>query len=138
MEYTTGARLREARERKGFTLKEVAKSIKLAEGTIQRHESGAIRNIKLATFKKYGECYGVNWEYLAGWSDTHKFLSPIVGEQYVDHITNKPTKEFDDIMEKMKEYSKYPEILKAYDELTDEGKKYFIGQLEIAKKLHSK
>lgn len=74
-------RIREMRERSGFTLKEVAKRLGVAEATAQRWESGEIRNIKQKHIAEMSKMFDCTPEYLSGWDDspTEETEYPIIG-----------------------------------------------------------
>lgn len=61
-------RIKEMRNRKGLTLLEVSKYIGVKEATVQRYESGNIKNIKHETICKLAELFGCDPSYLMGWS----------------------------------------------------------------------
>ncbi len=66
-------RIKELREKKGVTLREVATSIGVSYTTIQKYESGAISNIKYDTIIALANYYHVHPTYLMGWSDTDEY-----------------------------------------------------------------
>ena len=61
-------RIKEMRNRKGLTLLEVSKYIGVKEATIQRYESGTIKNIKHETICKLADLFDCEPSYLMGWS----------------------------------------------------------------------
>lgn len=62
-------RIREQRLKKGYTLLQIAELIGVKEATVQRYESGEIRNIKHDTITKLSEILGCSPSYLMGWED---------------------------------------------------------------------
>ncbi len=62
-------RIKERRLAKGMTLLELANKIGVREATVQRYESGAIKNIKYNTLIKIAEALDCKPEYLMSWSD---------------------------------------------------------------------
>ena len=60
-------KLRRLRLEKGMTLADVSKKIGVNEATVQRYESGQIRNIKQKTIVKLAELFGVAPLDLMGW-----------------------------------------------------------------------
>ena len=62
-----GNRLKIARLRKNFTLAFVGECLGKTEATVQRYESGNIKNLKLDTIEKLAELYDVPPAYLMGW-----------------------------------------------------------------------
>jgi transcriptional regulator with XRE-family HTH domain len=63
-------RLKERRIAAGMTLLQVAELLGIKEATMQRYESGEIKNIKHETIAKLAEIYKCSPEYLMGWSDS--------------------------------------------------------------------
>lgn len=61
-------RIKEMRIRRGLTLLEVAERIGVKEATVQRYESGSIKNIKHETICKLAEVFACDPGYLMGWS----------------------------------------------------------------------
>ena len=62
-------RIKEMRIRRGLTLLEVAERIGVKEATVQRYESGSIKNIKHETICKLAEVFACDPGYLMGWED---------------------------------------------------------------------
>lgn len=69
-------RLREAREARGMTLLELANKIGRAEATVQRYESGNIKNLKNDTIEAIARALNVSPIYLMGWDDNLN-VSPV-------------------------------------------------------------
>ena len=61
-------RIKEMRLKCDLTLLEVAERIGVKEATVQRYESGAIKNIKYETVCKLAEVFGCDPGRLMGWS----------------------------------------------------------------------
>ncbi len=68
-------RIRERRLAKGMTLLELANKIGVREATVQRYESGAIKNIKYNTLIKIAKALDCKPEYLMSWSDKPDVIS---------------------------------------------------------------
>ena len=66
---TIHERIRERRLAMGFTLLEIAELLGVKEATVQRYESGEIKNIKHTTVIKLSEIFRCTPQYLMGWSD---------------------------------------------------------------------
>lgn len=66
---TLNERIKERRLASGLTLSEVAELIGVKEATVQRYESGKIKNIKHTTVVKLSEIFRCTPQYLMGWSD---------------------------------------------------------------------
>lgn len=64
-----GKRIKQLRENRKKTLLEVANYLAVSEATVQRYESGNIKNLKLDTVTKISEFLNVNPAYIMGWSD---------------------------------------------------------------------
>ena len=62
-------RLKEARLQNGYTLLEVAEKLGVKEATVQRYESGEIKNIKHSTISRLAEIYMTTPAYLMGWEE---------------------------------------------------------------------
>jgi len=63
-------RIRERRNACGKTLLEVAETIGVKEATIQRYESGQIKNIKHDTILALSDVFNCSPAYLMGWIDS--------------------------------------------------------------------
>jgi len=72
-------RLKECRIWKDLTLLEVANMLGVKEATVQRYESGEIKNIKHDTIAQLAEIYDVSPAYLMGWQE-EKEKSPSIEE----------------------------------------------------------
>lgn len=62
-------RLERARKTRGMTLLEVAEKIGRTEATVQRYESGNIKNLKNDTIEALAAALNVSPIYLMGWGD---------------------------------------------------------------------
>jgi len=62
-------RLKTAREKRSMTLAELGEKINKTEATVQRYESGNIKNLKNDTIEAIAKALRVNPAYLMGWSD---------------------------------------------------------------------
>lgn len=67
---TLNERIKEMRKKKGLTLLEVAEYLGVQEATVQRYESGNIKNLKHETICKLAELFGCDPRYLVGWSES--------------------------------------------------------------------
>lgn len=59
--------LKELRKVRGFTLLDIAKKMDVTEATVQRWESGNIKNMKYGNIVKLAEILDVNPAVLMGW-----------------------------------------------------------------------
>lgn len=64
-----GERIRTARLKRGLTLLEVANKVGKTEATIQRYESGNIKNLKNDTIKDLADALNVSPAYIMGWEE---------------------------------------------------------------------
>lgn len=62
-------RIKDMRTQKGFTLAYVADELGVKEATMQRYESGEIKNIKHEYIVKLAEIFNCNPAYLMGWEN---------------------------------------------------------------------
>ena len=67
-------RLKRAREKQGVTLLQLADFIGKTEATVQRYESGNIKNLKSDIVEKIADFLHVSPAYLMGW-DEHDIVS---------------------------------------------------------------
>lgn len=102
-------RIKQRRQELGFTLAEVADNIGVKEATMQRYESGEIKNIKHETIYKLSQFLKCDPSYLMGWSDD---------------ILIKKNKS-----EKMTERQLY--IIELFNKLTESQQDNIIGRAEI-------
>lgn len=64
---TINERIKDLRVQHGYTLKDVAARIGVSEGTVQRYESGAIKEVPYDSIIKLSTLYGCDPAYLMGW-----------------------------------------------------------------------
>lgn len=62
-------RIKEMRTKRGLTLAYVAEQLGIKEATMQRYESGEIKNIKHDTITKLAEIFDCTPSYLMGWEE---------------------------------------------------------------------
>lgn len=72
---TLQERLKERRTEKGYTLLELANILGVKEATVQRYESGEIKNIKHETVVKLADILNCSPQYLMGWVDIPNDIS---------------------------------------------------------------
>lgn len=63
-------RIKERRTACNFTLLEIADKLGVKEATVQRYESGQIKNIRHETILELSNIFGCSPAYLMGWIDT--------------------------------------------------------------------
>lgn len=74
MTATFGDRMKYVRNRKNVTLNEIAKAIGRTEATVQRYESGNIKNLDNEIIEKIARVLRVQPQFLMGWTDVE--ISP--------------------------------------------------------------
>lgn len=62
-------RMKQSREKQGMTLAELGRKIGKTEATVQRYESGNIKNLKNDTIESIATALNVNPAFLMGWID---------------------------------------------------------------------
>lgn len=72
-------RIREIRKAKGMTLLQVAERLGVSESTVQRYESGNIKNLKYETMVELANIFGCSPAYLMGWDDEVRTLVQEIG-----------------------------------------------------------
>lgn len=103
-------KIKEQRLKCNYTLAEVAELIGVKEATVQRYESGEIKNIKHDTIVRLANIFKCTPAYLMGWMDEDNLyknddiLTDIVFKFQAD-------KEFREIVEDV--YNASPELLNA-------------------------
>ena len=60
-------RMKQSREKQGMTLAELGRKIGKPEATVQRYESGNIKNLKNDTIESIATALNVNPAFLMGW-----------------------------------------------------------------------
>lgn len=69
---TIHEKIKEMRLHRGFTLLQVAEHLGVKEATVQRYESGSIKNIKYDTIVKLSQLFKCTPQYLTGWEQSEK------------------------------------------------------------------
>lgn len=62
-------RIKQMRIKCGLTLSQIADKLDIREATMQRYESGEIKNIKRETISQLAEIFHCSPSYLMGWED---------------------------------------------------------------------
>ena len=93
-------RMKKARENKGMTLHELGEKIGRTEATVQRYESGNIKNLKSDVIEQIAFHLDVNPAYLMGWidtpnSDVDSESSNVIAAHIEDDVTDE---EMDEIL----------------------------------------
>lgn len=93
--------LKDLRKERGLTLLDIAKKMDVSETTVQRWESGNIKNMKYANIVKLAEILDVNPAVLMGWqSDASEEVHTIAAH----HDSTDWTEEELDEIEEFKQY----------------------------------
>ena len=79
-----GNRIKDLRTANEMTLLQLAKRIGVSESTVQRYESGNIKNLKYETMITLSNIFGCSPQYLMGWED-----SPIPSYPNIRQIAKK-------------------------------------------------
>lgn len=88
---TLQERMKELRLSRGYTLLDIANHLGVKEATVQRYESGQIKNIKHEIILKLANLYGCSPSYLIGWENASDLphypnVLPIKGKHMVPVI----------------------------------------------------
>lgn len=70
--YTFAQRLKETREQRGVSAKELSEALGLNKSTIYRYETGELKSIKSMNIKAIAKYLNVTCDYLIGASDSMK------------------------------------------------------------------
>ena len=113
-------RIKELRNQYGLTLKDVAERLGVRVATVQRYESGKIKNIKQETIAELAEIFHTAPEYLMGWEKVEESFLVTAHEKKV-----------------IKAYRKHPELQNGIDsilQIEKEDEKATINE-DIAKEV---
>ena len=103
-------RIKQRRLECGYTLAEVAELIDVKEATVQRYESGEIKNIKHDTIVSLANIFKCSPAYLMGWTDD--ITSESTEHKKVDAIT--------DIYKKIRNNPTLYKLVEKLSELNDQ------------------
>lgn len=88
-------RMKQARLNKNMTLKELGKKIGKTEATVQRYESGEIKNLKNDTIELIASALEISPAYLMGWIDenpvnenVHRIAAHIDGDVSEEELSD--------------------------------------------------
>lgn len=105
---TLQERIKERRTVLGFTLLEVAELLGVKEATMQRYESGEIKNIKHDTIVEMAKIFKCSPQYLMGWTDMvmeRKIQQPITKDNKFQQLIDNYNKLNEEGQEKLLDYS---------------------------------
>ena len=77
------SRLRESVENSGFSYVELEKRTGIAKSSIQRYVSGSTKKIPIDAVQAISKAVGVPAEYILGWENPNKYLSPTITDDVV-------------------------------------------------------
>ena len=118
-------RIKELRQQLNMTLLDVAEKLGVSEGTVQRYESGNIKNLKYDTMVSLAEIFGCTPAYLMGWDDQDQTSGQQNG-YYIDPET----------VEKIHEIYEVPELRIIFDakrDLSPEDLEFVVKTIGILK-----
>lgn len=148
-----GERMKRIRLKKGITLLEIANKLNKTEATIQRYESGNIKNLKSDTIEMLANSLGVEPAYLMGWipedeeimtSSKYIHLPTAISAGLpfeIDGVTNYDTISMPD--ELMGKYAGHKDIIiskingDSMDKLMNDGSFIAIKQINNAESLNN-
>lgn len=79
-------RFKDCRKAKGLTLLSIAKRLGVTEATVQRWESGAIKNIKYDHIVALAEVLDCTPQFLMGWEIQNDEPAPSERDELIDEI----------------------------------------------------
>lgn len=91
-----GNRIKFYRLQAGLTLLEVANKLGVKEATVQRYESGTIKNLKYDTISELARIFGVKPGQLLGWEEDTRF------DEYVSLLEQMTPEDQKHLLEYMK------------------------------------
>ena len=77
------SRLRESVENSGFSYVELEERTGIAKSSIQRYVSGTTKKIPIDAVQAISKAVGVPAEYILGWENPNKYLSPTITDDVV-------------------------------------------------------
>ena len=77
------SRLKESVEKSGFSYVELEKRTGIAKSSIQRYVSGTTKKIPIDAVQAISKAVGVPAEYVLGWEDPDRYLSPTITDDVV-------------------------------------------------------
>lgn len=87
MDQKIGDRIKEKRERAGFSLQDVAEKLDVNRSSVLRWENGDTGKIKLPVIEKLAQILHTTPAYLMGWEDSEETAAP-KKESILDQIKN--------------------------------------------------
>lgn len=90
---TLQERIKERRTNLGLTLLEIAEQLNVKEATVQRYESGEIKNIKHETIVELAKILKCSPQYLMGWTEQIHDINNNADyelQEYLEELKNRP------------------------------------------------
>lgn len=98
----TNERIKELRQKNGYTLARIAEILEVTEATAQRYESGkGIKSIPYRIIEKYANIFKCTPQYLMGWDEEEIEAASEVqkeADNFYDHIEAERKEVIDDII----------------------------------------
>ena len=96
-----GKRIKELREKLGLTLGELGEKVNLHESTIQRYESGGIKQLSIDKAKDFANALSVTPSYLMGWEEAPKQTPSTIAAHLPDGVklTDEEQSQLDDYIQ---------------------------------------
>lgn len=92
-----GKRISDARKNLDMTMDDLGKLVELHESTIQRYESGKIKNIDIEKAKEFAKVLKVSPIWLLGWEETEEYKNSILVPVYGEIPAGIPLEAIEDI-----------------------------------------
>lgn len=97
-------RMKEIREKKNVTLKELAEYAGCKEATMQRYESGnGIKSVPYETVVSIAECLNVSPSYLMGWENSSEYDVELAADILMDDTMMEYVKKISDLPKSKRE-----------------------------------
>ncbi len=78
------SKLKQKRQELNLTLEELAKKVGVSAATIQRYESGEIKNLRNDKIKRLADALGVTPNYLMDWGEEDSSINTIAAHALSD------------------------------------------------------
>lgn len=112
-------KIKNRREELGLTLQEVSEYLGVSKATVQRYESGNIKNLKQGTIAKLAEVLKTTPSYLLGWQESQQ---------------KEPDRQITDVKEAMELILAQPGLMLNGEMLSDESKIALANAIQLGLK----
>lgn len=112
-------KIKNRREELGLTLQEVSEYLGVSKATVQRYESGNIKNLKQGTIAKLAEVLNTTPSYLLGWQEAQE---------------KEPDRQITDVKEAMELILAQPGLMLNGEMLSDESKIALANAIQLGLK----